>query len=242
MKNSKYTELMLTIMTISLIVFLSLKWNEVKNNSPILLKVTGDNNFNNEDIVAFDFGDKSNLFKINLKTFKENIESKPHIKDSKIFRSFPSKIEIILVERNPIAVILSDNFLIIDSDNISLPYVNFDLTLPVLTNFKDDSDLFVFGEEVQSPSIKTAVRILDQLYKEYSDIYFSISEVSFNENEEFDIILKNGKTRILLGKNDLDLRIKKLNSFKKNIEKYDTLENYKSVDLRYKNQVVVKES
>jgi cell division protein FtsQ len=242
MKNSKYTELMLTIMTISLIVFLSLKWNEVKNNSPILLKVTGDNNFNNEDIVAFDFGDKSNLFKINLKTFKENIESKPHIKDSKIFRSFPSKIEIILVERNPIAVILSDNFLIIDSDNISLPYVNFDLTLPVLTNFKDDSDLFVFGEEVQSPSIKTAVRILDQLYKEYSDIYFSISEVSFNENEEFDIILKNGKTRILLGKNDFDLRIKKLNSFKKNIEKYDTLENYKSVDLRYKNQVVVKES
>lgn len=233
---------MLTIMTISLIVFLSLKWNEVKNNSPILLKVTGDNNFNNEDIVAFDFGDKSNLFKINLKTFKENIESKPHIKDSKIFRSFPSKIEIILVERNPIAVILSDNFLIIDSDNISLPYVNFDLTLPVLTNFKDDSDLFVFGEEVQSPSIKTAVRILDQLYKEYSDIYFSISEVSFNENEEFDIILKNGKTRILLGKNDFDLRIKKLNSFKKNIEKYDTLENYKSVDLRYKNQVVVKES
>jgi len=242
MKNSKYTELMLTIMTISLIVFLSLKWNEVKNNSPILLKVTGDNNFNNEDIVAFDFGDKSNLFKINLKTFKENIESKPHIKDSKIFRSFPSKIEIILVERNPIAVILSNNFLIIDSDNISLPYVNFDLTLPVLTNFKDDSDLFVFGEEVQSPSIKTAVRILDQLYKEYSDIYFSISEVSFNENEEFDIILKNGKTRILLGKNDFDLRIKKLNSFKKNIEKYDTLENYKSVDLRYKNQVVVKES
>ena len=233
---------MLTIMTISLIVFLSLKWNEVKNNSPILLKVTGDNNFNNEDIVAFDFGDKSNLFKINLKTFKENIESKPHIKDSKIFRSFPSKIEIILVERNPIAVILSDNFLIIDSDNISLPYVNFDLKLPVLTNFKDDSDLFVFGEEVQSPSIKTAVRILDQLYKEYSDIYFSISEVSFNENEEFDIILKNGKTRILLGKNDFDLRIKKLNSFKKNIEKYDTLENYKSVDLRYKNQVVVKES
>ncbi len=242
MKNSKYTELMLTIMTISLIVFLSLKWNEVKNNSPILLKVTGDNNFNNEDIIAFDFGDNSNLFKINLKTFKENIESKPHIKDSKIFRSFPSKIEIILVERNPIAVILSDNFLIIDSDNISLPYVNFDLTLPVLTNFKDDSDLFVFGEEVQSPSIKTAVRILDQLYKEYSDIYFSISEVSFNENEEFDIILKNGKTRILLGKNDFDLRIKKLNSFKKNIEKYDTLENYKSVDLRYKNQVVVKES
>lgn len=233
---------MLTIMTISLIVFLSLKWNEVKNNSPILLKVTGDNNFNNEDIVAFDFGDKSNLFKINLKTFKDNIESKPHIKDSKIFRSFPSKIEIILVERNPIAVILSNNFLIIDSDNISLPYVNFDLTLPVLTNFKDDSDLFVFGEEVQSPSIKTAVRILDQLYKEYSDIYFSISEVSFNENEEFDIILKNGKTRILLGKNDFDLRIKKLNSFKKNIEKYDTLENYKSVDLRYKNQVVVKES
>ena len=233
---------MLTIMTISLIVFLSLKWNEVKNNSPILLKVTGDNNFNNEDIVAFDFSDKSNLFKINLKTFKENIESKPHIKDSKIFRSFPSKIEIILVERNPIAVILSDNFLIIDSDNISLPYVNFDLTLPVLTNFKDDSDLFVFGEEVQSPSIKTAVRILDQLYKEHSDIYFSISEVSFNENEEFDIILKNGKTRILLGKNDFDLRIKKLNSFKKNIEKYDTLENYKSVDLRYKNQVVVKES
>lgn len=242
MKNSKYTGLMLTIMTISLIVFLSLKWNEVKNNSPILLKVTGDNNFNNEDIVAFDFSDKSNLFKINLKTFKENIESKPHIKDSKIFRSFPSKIEIILVERNPIAVILSDNFLIIDSDNISLPYVNFDLTLPVLTNFKDDSDLFVFGEEVQSPSIKTAVRILDQLYKEHSDIYFSISEVSFNENEEFDIILKNGKTRILLGKNDFDLRIKKLNSFKKNIEKYDTLENYKSVDLRYKNQVVVKES
>lgn len=242
MINSRYIELTLTILAISIIVFLSFKWTDKKNNYPILLEVAGAKNFNNEDILAFDFGEDSNLFKIDLKYYKENIDSKPHIKDSKIFRSFPSKIQINLIERNPIAVIISDNFFIIDSDNISLPYVNFDLTLPVLTNFKDDSDLFTIGEEVQSPSIRTAVKILDQLYKDYTDIYFSISEVSFNENEEFDLILKNGKTRIFLGKSDFYFRLKKLDSFKKNIEEYNTLEKYKYVDLRYKNQVVVKES
>ena len=73
-------------------------------------------------------------------------------------------------------------------------------------------------------------------------IYDEISEFVFNENSEYEIILKNGKTRILLGSYMLSRKIKYLDSFQKTIKDNKQITDFKYIDLRFDNQVIVKEA
>ena len=73
-------------------------------------------------------------------------------------------------------------------------------------------------------------------------IYDNISEFVFNEESEYEIILKNGKTRILLGSQKLEEKMKYLNSFLEALQEEKFLTDFRYIDLRYNNQVIVKET
>jgi hypothetical protein len=72
-------------------------------------------------------------------------------------------------------------------------------------------------------------------------IYDEISEFVFNEDSEYEIILKNGKTRIILGSNKLQDKIKYLNSFQETLKDEKNIKDFKYIDLRFKEQIIVKE-
>jgi len=72
-------------------------------------------------------------------------------------------------------------------------------------------------------------------------IYDEISEFVFNEDSEYEIILKNGKTRIILGSNKLQDKIKYLNSFQETLKDEKNIKDFKYIDLRFNEQIIVKE-
>tara|TARA_B100000287_G_scaffold180297_1_gene170331 strand:- start:164 stop:415 length:252 start_codon:yes stop_codon:yes gene_type:complete len=76
----------------------------------------------------------------------------------------------------------------------------------------------------------------------YSIIYDNISEFVFNEDSEYEIILKNGRTRIFLGSQNLQLKIKYLESFQETLKEEKNITDFRYIDLRFKNQVIVKEA
>ena len=76
----------------------------------------------------------------------------------------------------------------------------------------------------------------------YSTIYDNISEFVFNEDSEYEIILKNGRTRIFLGSKNLQLKIKYLESFQETLKEEKNITDFRYIDLRFKNQVIVKET
>ena len=83
---------------------------------------------------------------------------------------------------------------------------------------------------------------VDEVDIKFSIPYDEISEFVFNEDSEYEFILKNGKTRIMLGTNKLSTKMKYLNSFVQAFDGEKEITDYKYIDLRFKTQVIVKVS
>ena len=114
-----------------------------------------------------------------------------HIVDCKISRQFPSTINITIYEREPIALISSDELIILDSNGICLPVEYCDLSLPILTNFKTNPELYPKGSKTASTNVMSSVALMKFTKDSHPIIYDEISEFVFNENSEYEIILKN---------------------------------------------------
>ena len=68
-----------------------------------------------------------------------------------------------------------------------------------------------------------------------------ISEFLFNKENEYEIILKNGKTKILLGSDGIFTKLDHLKAFQSALPDDKNFNIYKYIDLRYKNQIIVRE-
>ena len=183
-----------------------------------------------------------NIFDREVGNYKDEILKYDHIIDCKISRKFPSTIDITIYEREPIALISSDELIILDSEGVCLPVEYCDLSLPILSNFKSNPELYPKGSKTASTSVLSSINLMKFTKDNYSIIYDNISEFVFNEDSEYELILKNGRTRIFLGSQNLQLKIKYLESFQKALKGEKNITDYRYIDLRYSNQVIVKEA
>jgi cell division septal protein FtsQ len=182
-----------------------------------------------------------NIFNSELRKHKNEILNFDHIIDCKISRNFPSTIDITIYEREPVALISSDELIILDSNGVCLPVEYCDLSLPILTNFKSNPELYPKGLTTASTNVLNSVVLMKYTKDNFSMIYDEISEFVFNEDSEYEIILKNGKTRIILGGNKLQDKIKYLNSFQETLKDEKNIKDFKYIDLRFDKQIIVKE-
>ena len=183
-----------------------------------------------------------NIFNSNLRKYKDEILNFDHIIDCKISRKFPTTIDITIYEREPIALINSNELVILDAEGVCLPVEYCDLSLPILTNFKSNPELYPRGSKTTSTNVLNSVALIRYTKDNYSMIYDEISEFVFNENSEYEIILKNGKTRIILGSKNLQDKIKYLSSFQETLKEEKNIKDFKYIDLRYSKQIIVKEA
>ena len=182
-----------------------------------------------------------NIFDRELENYKNEILQFDHITDCKISRNFPSTIDVTIYEREPIALISSDELIILDSEGVCLPVEYCDLSLPILSNFKSNPELYPKGSKTVSTNVLSSVSLMKFTKDNFSTIYDNISEFVFNEDSEYEIILKNGKTRIFLGSQNLQKKIKYLESFQETLKEEKNITDFRYIDLRFNNQVIVKE-
>ena len=98
-----------------------------------------------------------------------------------------------------------------------------------------------FINATASTNVLNSVALMKYTKDNFSMIYDEISEFVFNEDSEYEIILKNGKTRIILGSNKLQDKIKYLNSFQETLKDEKNIKDFKYIDLRFNEQIIVKE-
>ena len=182
-----------------------------------------------------------NIFLSNLKGYKSDIESLDHIKGCKISRVFPSTVNIEVYEREPLAMISANDLIILDSEGVCLPVEYCEISLPILSNFKNNQELYEKGKKTKSSNVLKSIDIIKYSKENFDSLYANISEFVFNEDSEYEIILKNGRTKILLGDNNIFAKIDNLNAFATVLPAEKTLESYRYIDLRYKRQIVVEE-
>tara|TARA_B100000902_G_scaffold90350_1_gene94029 strand:+ start:1550 stop:2293 length:744 start_codon:yes stop_codon:yes gene_type:complete len=223
---------------------LSLNWADFKKIYEVKQVNIHGTNFFDQSIIEEKSNDMMlyNIFNSDLRNYKDEILGFDHIIDCKISRKFPTTIDITIYEREPIALINSDELIILDSEGVCLPVEYCDLSLPILTNFKSNPELYPKGSTTTSTNVLNSVELIRYTKDNFSMIYDEISEFVFNENSEYEIILKNGKTRIILGSKNLQDKIKYLSSFQETLKEEKNIKDFKYIDLRYSKQIIVKEA
>ena len=91
--------------------------------------------------------------------------------DCKISRKFPSTINITIYEREPIALISSDELIILDSEGVCLPVEYCDLSLPILSNFKSNPELYPKGSKTASTNVLSSINLMKFTKDNHSIIY-----------------------------------------------------------------------
>ena len=232
------------IFSVIMLCTLSFNWSSFKKIYDIdEINIYGTNFFDQSIIEEQSDVLKSyNIFDRELGNYKDEMLKFDHIIDCKISRKFPSQIDIIIYEREPVALISSNELIILDSEGVCLPVEYCDLSLPILSNFKSNPELYPKGSKTASTNVLNSISIIKFTKDNFSKIYDNISEFVFNEDSEYEIILKNGKTRIFLGSKKLTEKIKYLNSFEKALKEEKNITDFKYIDLRFYGQIIAKEA
>ena len=234
---------LLYLLFIAISLFGSVKWAQF--NAIFIVenvKIEGINYFDDTMLIEYKTSIKNqNIFFSNLKDYKNDIKSLDHIKDCKVSRGFPKTIKIEIYEREPLAMISSNDLIILDSEGVCLPVEYCEISLPILSNFKNNQELYEKGKKTKSSNVLKSIDVIKYSKDNFDSLYDNISEFVFNEDSEYEIILKNGRTKILLGSDNIFAKIDYLNAFANALPETKKLESYRYVDLRYKRQIVVNE-
>ena len=185
---------------------------------------------------------KENISNINTKNIIRLIEDHPYVLAARVSNHYPNKILIEIIEREPVAILQFDPLLMIDGDGTILPdlenYINYNI--PVLTNFNFHETSYHKEKNISSDKVIDCVNWLKKIKKNYSYLYENLSELKITSSDEIELILFDHPTYIYLGLDKINYRLEILKKFEETI-KPNKISDYAYLDLRYKNQIVVKE-
>jgi cell division protein FtsQ len=238
------------IFTGTLIAFGSLIWGsfswagytQLFNNPNIVF--TGNSIVDESEYKSFLLKEySSNIFTKDLSAISNRIEEHSYVAGARVSKQFPKGILIEVFERYPVALINNNPLLLIDNNNTVLPFRSnsFDFKIPILSNFKITDDLFPIGKQTLSPVVINVVQFLNRIKKEYPQLYQNLSEVRLSKYDDYELILAEEPTKIIIGKCIEWSKILVLKEFEKSVSGQKSLTDYSYLDLRYDNQVITKE-
>mgnify|MGYP001167780423 FL=1 len=251
MKNNKKIELLINhrgLMAYSILIAIltiaSFQWANYRKIFELgELSISGENflakNEYNEIIGSIDV---KSIKDFDIEDLSERLELNPFVKAVRVSKHYPSAIKIEIVEREPIAIINNKVQLMIDDNAIVLPNNTKieNSLIPVLSGFNPATDLYPLGQITYSIKVKEAIEILAYIKNNYSDFYDEISELTINKDDEYEIILSEEPTRVILGKNNISKKIKILKNFDKALGQRQ-LTSYRLLDMRYSKQLIAME-
>ena len=251
MKNNKKIELLINhrgLMAYSILIAIltiaSFQWANYRKIFELgELSISGENflakSEYNEIIGAIDV---KSIKDFDIEDLSERLELNPFVKAVRVSKHYPGAIKIEIVEREPIAIINNKVQLMIDDNAIVLPNNTTieNSLIPVLSGFNPATDLYPLGQITYSIKVKEAIEILAYIKNNYNDFYDEISELTINKNDEYEIILSEEPTRVILGKNNISKKIKILKNFDKALGQRQ-LTSYRLLDMRYSKQLIAME-
>ncbi|MCF7796580.1 MAG: FtsQ-type POTRA domain-containing protein [Lentisphaeria bacterium] len=180
---------------------------------------------------------------IDLDSLQAQFLQYPLVKAVKVSRIYPDELQVYVREVHPIAYLQGSHYLSIDVENKTLPLPDYGMiyTMPIITQISNTAALEP-NTVVADEYINDLVAFLKQLRRTYPQLYYDISEISYSEKEGLKVITSTNSTPVYLGTyHQLPLHIATLDAFIRQLDQGPVLPAYRYVDLRFANQVVVKE-
>ena len=221
-KKKNYTVYILIFLFLSTINNLSLIKNKKLLSNITNIEVIGLTETLNLNIKKnFGFLINNNIFQINKKYIKNELDRYNYLQNYKVFKLYPSKIIISLTQTNFLGSTIKNNKKFIIGSNgklISHEMFNFSYDLPNVFGTFSSEDFTFF------------TKLINQSGFDYNNI----KDIFFFPSGRWDIRTKDNIT-IKLSKEDTEYALKKAQNIINNKE----LKNNNVIDLRMTNQVII---
>lgn len=165
---------------------------------------------------------------IDLYKLEEQVLESPYVEKVSLFITVDGNLNTVIKQREPIARILNGNsFYYVDSQAVKVPISeNYSARVPVISgisNEKEVSSLIVLLNKIVDD---------DFLSKE-------IIGIELRAQNEYMFTVRSGNYRINFGDlTEIDSKIKKLKAFYSKVFLDSTIHKYKTINIKYHNQVV----
>lgn len=181
------------------------------------------------------------IFRVSLDTVRMCLMTNSYVEDVRVSRVLPDIIHIQLSERQPLASLMLNKLFYLDKDGNLLPKINTDVVmdLPIITGVKIDAKNLLIGKKVLDNEIDIALRILETALSVKKEIYDLISEVNLNYGDDITIISSDHGIPINIGREEYRKKLVLTYAFWNQLVKTRGAENLISVDVRFKDQIVV---
>ena len=110
-----------------------------------------------------------------------------------------------------------------------------------MTNYNSAPELYPIGNRALSVKVMESISWLKILRRNYQELYYNLSEMTMENGGEIVLILADYPTRVVLGNSHSWSKIEILKKFQQKIKGENLLSDFTYLDMRYKNQVIVKE-
>ena len=177
------------------------------------------------------------VFELDLKAIAQQLSKHPFIVKALVNRRLPDNLVIRVVEKEPLALLNTGTLSILDDHGNPLPNpLAFEpVDLPVISN------MAVTGEHA-ADNMKHVIEFLNVTKESYFPLYSQLSEVSFSPRTGLYVYLMEGSVPVLFGQGNYAGKNEKLLEVLKIIQKdASSLSHVRMLDLRYKDQVIVKD-
>ncbi len=231
----KYLLFLLFIVGLGVLFSFSSKRNENRKVSDIIVEFeNGENNFLTHAMVYKLLIQKGDSIKnqaksvINLYSLENNVIQNPYVEKASVFLSIDGLLKTTLKQRTPVARIVGkNNSYYVDKEGVKIPLsTNYSARVLLVSGIDNDEDL----NEIL-PLINT-ISTDSFLQKE-------VVGIEKLDTKEYQFSVRSGNYKIDFGKLiEVDIKIKKLKAFYNKTFEDKTIQNYKTINVKYHNQVV----
>lgn len=213
-----------------------------RNLSVASVVVRGTSVVKTSDIVALaQIAQGTPLFSLDLAAVKRHLEQHPYVSSASVQRDTPDRITIVIYEREPIAIVLSDHRFYLDSAGVVLPAVRSEhvFDLPVITGAFPAGEC-VPGRRVTAPAVRHAVALLNTALAIGDETYRRISELHVGEHGDLILFTAEYGIPVIVSDEDATEALLRLDGFWKDVVSLYGARGLEYVDLRFDDQVVVR--
>ena len=232
---SKYLFFLVFLLGLGVLFSFSSKRNESRKVTDLIVEFEdGDNNFLTHAMVNKLLIQSRDSIKnkaksvINLYSLENKVSQNPYVEKASVFLTIEGKLKSIVKQRTPVArVVNGDGSYYVDKEGVKIPLSkNYSARVLLISGIANDDDL----NEIL-PLINTILED-DFLQKE-------VVGIKKSNSNEYQFSVRSGNYKINFGQlTEVDIKIKKLKAFYNKTFEDKTIQNYKTINVKYHNQVV----
>jgi cell division protein FtsQ len=165
---------------------------------------------------------------INLYSLENKVSHNPYVEKASVFLTIGGALKSVIKQRTPVARIIDTNdSYYVDKQGVIIPLSeNYSARVLLISGVKSEDDL----KEI-SPLINTILE--DNFLKK------EVVGIEKSDGKEYQFAVRSGDYKIDFGKlTNIDIKFKKLKAFYNKTFEDKTIQNYKTINVKYHNQVV----